>query len=208
MITDQQPGRNKTRLLLPLADSLDEVASRPGHTSPTINKLTSGSPPHFLDDTEADANPVVDQLQAATADAVNRFRANGPGLVANGLAKWALLDVPDRDRSKIRGAVRQVMAAESAGLLPLCPHVQQIRPQLLVCDRPSWCAPAAFPAGKRSSRRSDTAGTINATGAASTFRCSPPSRSADSATSLSPATFVGLAPLMINAEPLNTSTRF
>ena len=100
---------------------------------------------HFIDDTEADASPIFDQLQAATADSVNRFRANAPGVVANGLAKWAFLDVPDRDRTKIRGAVRQAMAAESAGLLPLCPHVQQIRPLLLVCDPPVLVCTSCFP---------------------------------------------------------------
>jgi hypothetical protein len=100
---------------------------------------------HFLDDTDTAANPVVDQLKAATADAVNRFQANAPRLVAAGLAQWASLGIPDRDRAKMRGAVRQVMAAESAGLLPLCPHVQQVRPQLLVCDPPVVVCTECFP---------------------------------------------------------------
>jgi hypothetical protein len=82
-----------------------------------------------------DASPVLDQLKAATADSINRFRANAPGMVASGLAD-RYLEVPDPDRSKIRGAVRQMMAALSAGVLPLCPHVQQIRPQILLCDPP------------------------------------------------------------------------
>ena len=101
---------------------------------------------YFADDAEIDqwissyvydgnnASPVLDQLKAATADSINRFRANAPGMVAGGLATWAFLDVPDYDRTKLRGAVRQVMAAESAGLLSLCPHTQQIRPLLLLCD--------------------------------------------------------------------------
>jgi hypothetical protein len=100
---------------------------------------------HFLDGTETDASPVVDQLKAATVDAVDRFRANAPNLVANGLASWAYLDVPDYDRTKLRGAVRQVMAAESAGLLSLCPHTQQIRPLLLLCDPPIVVCTACFP---------------------------------------------------------------
>jgi hypothetical protein len=91
---------------------------------------------HFLDEADTDASPVLDQVKAATNDAVNRFRANAPGLVADGLATWAFLDIPDHDRTKLRGAVRQVMAAESAGLLPLCPHTQQIRPLVLICDPP------------------------------------------------------------------------
>lgn len=82
--------------------------------------------------------PGLDQLQAATADSVNRLRANAPGMVATGLASW-YLEVPDPDRSKIRGAVRQMMAALSAGVLPLCHHVQQIRPLVLMCDPPVVC---------------------------------------------------------------------
>src|SRR5215203_3779888 len=81
---------------------------------------------HLLDGTDADASPVADQLQAATVDSVNRFQANAPGLVAAGLGQWAALDIPDHDRTKIRGAVRQVIAAESFGLMPLCRHVHLI----------------------------------------------------------------------------------
>jgi hypothetical protein len=33
-----------------------------------------------------DASPVLDQLDAATADSLNRFRANAPGLVTAGPA--------------------------------------------------------------------------------------------------------------------------
>jgi hypothetical protein len=91
---------------------------------------------HFLSEADADASPVFDQLQAATADTVSRFQANAPSMVASGLGQWAALDIPDRDRSKIRGAVRQVMAAESVGLMPLCRHVNRIRPLVLICDPP------------------------------------------------------------------------
>ena len=111
---------------------------------------------HFPDDHEVDqwlhsyaldgtdASPVIDQLQAATADSVNRFRSNAPGLVAAGLAD-RYFEVPDPDRSKIRGAVRQMMAALSAGVLPLCQHVQQIRPLILVCDPPVVCCAGCLP---------------------------------------------------------------
>jgi hypothetical protein len=81
------------------------------------------------------ASPILDQLKAATADSVNRFRAMAPGMIAAGLAD-RYFEVPDPDRSKIRGAVRQMMVALSAGVLPLCLHVQQIRPQILLCDPP------------------------------------------------------------------------
>jgi hypothetical protein len=91
-----------------------------------------------------DANPVVDQMKAATADSVNRFRANAASMVAAGLAE-RYFEVPDPDRSKIRGAVRQLMVAMSAGVLPLCPHVQQIRPQILLCDPPAVMCRECFP---------------------------------------------------------------
>jgi hypothetical protein len=111
---------------------------------------------HFPDDREIDqwiasyvydgndANPIVDQLNAATADSVNRFRANAPGMIAAGLAD-RYLETPDPDRTKIRGAVRQLMVAISAGVLPLCPHVQQIRPQILLCDPPAVVCTECFP---------------------------------------------------------------
>jgi hypothetical protein len=111
---------------------------------------------HFPDDREIDqwlasyvydgndASPAVDQLKAATADSINRFRANAPGMVAAGLAN-RYIEVSDPDRSKIRGAVRQLMVALSAGVLPLCRHVQQIRPQILLCDPPVVVCTACFP---------------------------------------------------------------
>jgi hypothetical protein len=110
---------------------------------------------YFPDDAEIDqwissyvydgnnASPVLDQIKAATADSINRFRANAPGMVAAGLAD-RYFEVPDPDRSKIRGAVRQLMVALSAGVLPLCPHVQQIRPQILLCDPPIVVCRACF----------------------------------------------------------------
>jgi hypothetical protein len=77
-----------------------------------------------------------DELLAATADTVSRFQANAPGMVASGLGQWAALNILDHNRSKIRGAVRQIMAAESVGLMPLCRHVNLIRPLVLICDPP------------------------------------------------------------------------
>jgi hypothetical protein len=91
---------------------------------------------HFLSEADTDASPVLDQIKAATNDTVNGFQANAPGMVASGVGQWAAFDIPDRDRTKIRGAVRQVMAAESAGLMPLCRHVNLIRPLVLICDPP------------------------------------------------------------------------
>jgi hypothetical protein len=91
---------------------------------------------HFLSEADADASPAFDQLLAATADTVSRFQANAPGMLASGLGQWAALNILDHNRSKIRGAVRQIMAAESVGLMPLCRHVNLIRPLVLICDPP------------------------------------------------------------------------
>lgn len=37
------------------------------------------------------------------------------------------------------------MVAMSAGVLPLCPHVQQIRPQILLCDPPAIVCTGCLP---------------------------------------------------------------
>jgi hypothetical protein len=99
---------------------------------------------HFLSEADADASPVMDQLKAATAEAVDRFQAAAPAMVASGLGRWAALNIPDDDRSRIRGAVRQVIAAESVGLMPLCRHVNQIRPLILLCDPPIIVCTSCF----------------------------------------------------------------
>jgi hypothetical protein len=104
---------------------------------------------HFLSEADADASPAFDQLLAATADTVSRFQANAPGMVASGLGQWAALNILDHNRSKIRGAVRQIMAA----------------------IRPSSYALNACRAGRLSLRRSATSGTTNATGVVCTCRC-------------------------------------
>jgi hypothetical protein len=101
---------------------------------PILAEVNEWMATHFLD--KANPSPVIDQLKAATADADYRFQANAPSLVASGLGDWAALDIPDPDRSGIRGAVRQIIAAESVGILPLCHHTEQIRPLMLFCDPP------------------------------------------------------------------------
>jgi hypothetical protein len=114
---------------------------------------------HFPDDHEVDkwlsrqavdatdANPIIDQLQAATADSLNRFRTNAPALVAAGVAT-RYIEVPDPDRSKIRRAIRQMMAALSVGVFHLCPHTQQIRPLVLMCDPPAIVCATCLPSRK------------------------------------------------------------
>jgi hypothetical protein len=113
---------------------------------PDDNEIDEWIGAHLLDETDAaSADPIMDQLKAATADSVGRFQANAPGLVANGLARFATLGAPDQDRTKIRGTVRQVMAAMSVGILPLCSHVQQIRPLVLICDPPVIVCTSCLP---------------------------------------------------------------
>jgi hypothetical protein len=82
---------------------------------------------HFLSEADADASPVMDQLKAATAEAVNRFQAAAPAMVASGLGRWAALNIPDDDRSRIRGAVRQVIAV-------LCQRVGLLGGRLRLCS--------------------------------------------------------------------------
>jgi hypothetical protein len=109
---------------------------------------------HFLTDADVDAgiDPIVDQLKAASSDVANRMRANAPGMVMDGSSQWAVFDMPDDDRSKVRGAVRQYLAAQSAGIKSLCEHVGQIRPLVLLCDPPvivcTECMPSRMAAIK------------------------------------------------------------
>jgi hypothetical protein len=103
---------------------------------------------HCLDEADANASPVFDQLKAATADSVNQFLAAAPGIVSAGLGQWAALNIVDHDRTGIRGAGRQVTAAESIGILSRCPHTQQIRPLLLICDPPIIVYTGCLPSRK------------------------------------------------------------
>jgi hypothetical protein len=98
-------------------------------------------------DDSIDANPILDQLQAATADSINRFRVNAPSMIAAGVAE-RYIEIPDPDRSKIRGAIRQLLAAMSAGVLPLCGHTNLIRPLILFCDPPSIVCIQCLPSRK------------------------------------------------------------
>jgi hypothetical protein len=103
----------------------------------------------FLNETDIDtSSPRLDQLIAATADTINRFQTGALGMVAEGKAEWVCA-VPDEDRTKVRGAVRQIMAAESVGITQLCPHINMIRPQVIICDPPiivcAECLPSRCP---------------------------------------------------------------
>lgn len=103
---------------------------------------------HCLDEADANASPVFDQLKAATADSVNQFQAAAPGMVLAGLGQWAALNIVDHDSTGIRGAARQVMAAESVGFLSLCAHTKQVRPMLLICDPPIIVCTSCLPRRK------------------------------------------------------------
>jgi hypothetical protein len=103
---------------------------------------------HCLYEADAKASPVFDQLKAATADSVNQFRTAAPGMVSAGLGQWAAVNVADHDRTGIRTAARQVMAAESVGILSMCAHTQQVRPLLLICDPPIMVCTSCLPRQK------------------------------------------------------------
>lgn len=104
----------------------------------------------FLSETELDALmdtlsafdlPVaaLDQLEAATQEAALIGNAMASSAVAAG--GWAFLGTPGTDTARLRRMVRprlrMMLAAFSAGAERLCPHTDQIRPQLLVCDPPT-----------------------------------------------------------------------
>jgi hypothetical protein len=113
------------------------VRTAPERHFPDDQEVDQWIADHFLDEAQmANPSPVVDQLQAAAAEVDARFRGAAPGLVASGKIRMAFLDIPDSDRTKFRGVVRQVMAAEGAVTVPLCPHTRLVRPMLLVCDPP------------------------------------------------------------------------
>ncbi|MER5384483.1 SEC-C metal-binding domain-containing protein [Streptomyces sp. NPDC002688] len=80
-----------------------------------------------------------DQLGAASKEAEQIGRNLAAQAVAAG--GRAFLGTPchdtDRLRPMLRPRLRMVLAALGAGAALLCPHTQQVRPMLLVCDPPS-----------------------------------------------------------------------
>ncbi|MFJ9376116.1 SEC-C metal-binding domain-containing protein [Streptomyces sp. NPDC101455] len=94
-----------------------------------------------MDAFTADGLPVAarDQLGAASKEAEQIGRSLAVQAVAAG--GHAFLGTPcqdtDRLRPMLRPRLRMILAALSAGAVHLCPHTQQVRPQLLVCDPPS-----------------------------------------------------------------------
>ncbi|WP_369222442.1 SEC-C metal-binding domain-containing protein [Streptomyces sp. R39] len=104
----------------------------------------------FLSDTDldtlmgalcAEGLPVatLDQIDAANQEAAQIGRTLATQVVADG--GHAFLGTPGTDgarlRRMLRPRLRMVLAAFSSGAARLCPHTDQIRPHLLVCDPPA-----------------------------------------------------------------------
>lgn len=115
---------------------------------PTEREIDEWMTAHLVDSKQPlDAH--MDQLKAAAYDADRRFVGGSVHAVATGRAEWALVDTPGAHdvvpHDAQRSAARAYLAAVSAGITPLCPHVNQIRPLTLLCDPPvvmcSSCAP-------------------------------------------------------------------
>jgi hypothetical protein len=83
-----------------------------------------------------DANPVTDQMKAAHKETTLRFLNAMPGIVTDRPGSTGFINIPTPDGSAWRGTVRQLIAAESFGLVSLCPHTQLIRPLMVFCDPP------------------------------------------------------------------------
>jgi hypothetical protein len=113
----------------------------PQRRFPTAAEVEEWISARFVDPAaDPPADPAFDQMKAALDESVGRLEAAAPYLVAAGKAELALTSGsnPDRDdRYQLRAVARQVIAAESVGMRPLCPHVQMIRPMLVICDPPA-----------------------------------------------------------------------
>ncbi|MDX2515464.1 SEC-C metal-binding domain-containing protein [Streptomyces stelliscabiei] len=104
----------------------------------------------FLSDTDLDALlaaltaesiPVstLDQLDAASREAAHIGQTIAAHAVAAG--GHAFLGTPGPDRTRllrmIRPRLRMLLATFSADVTRLCPHTDQIRPQMVTCDPPT-----------------------------------------------------------------------
>jgi SEC-C motif len=102
------------------------------------------------DDPRVAGDPAFDQATAATKVLSSRLRGGSLDLLAQGALDWAVHGADtgdDHSRYVVRSFARMYLAAASAGIRPLCPHVNQRRPLVLFCDPPSVtcadCGPAA-----------------------------------------------------------------
>jgi hypothetical protein len=105
---------------------------------PTEEKVDQWIETHLFGDAEVDGSPELDQLAAAARETTSRWMGAGPGLVAAGHADTFFGgERPERSSPLLHGAVREYLAAASAGITRLCDHTYLIRPLAMNCDPPT-----------------------------------------------------------------------
>lgn len=163
----------------------------------------------FLSDTDLDAIldalttehlplATLDQLGAATREAAQIGHTIARRAVAAG--HHAFLGTPSTDptrlRMLLRPRLRMLLAVFGAGTTRLCPHTEQIRPQMVTCDPPTLncmaphCMTAATAAREQIGIRWD-------------HQCDGCGRRADTLT----AHLLALGPLSISGHLCETCTR-
>jgi hypothetical protein len=130
----------------------------PARRFPTGAEVDAWIEAHIGDDDPRDPAG-WDQKVAATKENTAAFEAMAIHGVARGQFRMAVLDHgPNRDGDEYRvhvrrAAVRAYLAAASAGITPMCPHTDQIRPLVIQCDPPviacRSCLPGLMPRLKR-----------------------------------------------------------
>ena len=105
---------------------------------PTEEEVDQWIYTHTIDNADTDGNPELDQLQAASKEVTSRLATSGPAMVASGLVDTFFGgERSERSSPLLRGAVREYLAAASAGITRLCDHTYLIRPLMMNCDPPT-----------------------------------------------------------------------
>jgi hypothetical protein len=105
---------------------------------PTDEEVDQWLKTHLFDNADIDGNPELDQLKAASKEVTSRLASSGPAMVASGLADtFFVAEKPERNSPLLRAAVREYLAAHSAGITRLCDHTYLIRPLMMNCDPPT-----------------------------------------------------------------------
>jgi hypothetical protein len=105
---------------------------------PTEEEVDQWIETHTLDSADTDGNPELDQLKAASKEVTSRLATSGPAMVASGLVDTFFGgEKPERSSPLLRGAVREYLAAATAGITRLCDHTYLIRPLMMNCDPPT-----------------------------------------------------------------------